>query len=297
MAIYRNVQMSFWTDPDIADDYTPKDKLFYLYMLTNPHTNLCGCYEVSIRQMAYEVGYTTKEIEELIDRAQNIHHSIAYSNDTRELLIIRWSKYNWTASDKFRALVLKEIQKIKSADFRQYLVDVYNGKDTVYEIFDTVSKNLDTVSEKTDTLSENSDTVSKKTDTVSDKEGYPIQHDYTVTDTDTDTVYINNIVNYLNTKCGTKYKASSDSTKKHIRARLAEGYTEDDFRTVIDKKYDEWHGTEQEKYLRPETLFGSKFEGYLNQKINSPPKKNKFDNFEQRKYDFNDLERQLLKGG
>ena len=42
--------------------------------------------------------------------------------------------------------------------------------------------------------------------------------------------------------------------------------TVDDFKTVIDKKCDEWIGTEWEKYLRPETLFGTKFEGYLNAK-------------------------------
>lgn len=52
-----------------------------------------------------------------------------------------------------------------------------------------------------------------------------------------------------------------------MNARLNEGYTVEDFYTVIDKKYDEWQGTEREKYLRPETLFGNKFESYLNQNI------------------------------
>lgn len=55
--------------------------------------------------------------------------------------------------------------------------------------------------------------------------------------------------------------------KKHINARLNEKYTVDDFKKVIDKKCNEWIGTEYEKFLRPETLFGSKFEGYLNQNI------------------------------
>ena len=60
------------------------------------------------------------------------------------------------------------------------------------------------------------------------------------------------------------YRASSAATQKHINARLAEGYTLEDFFTVIDKKCAEWKGTDMEKYLRPETLFGSKFENYLN---------------------------------
>lgn len=74
------------------------------------------------------------------------------------------------------------------------------------------------------------------------------------------------IVSYLNDKAGTKYRASAEKTKKLIHARLAEGFTLDDFKAVIDKKCAEWLGTDYEKFLRPETLFGTKFEGYLNQK-------------------------------
>ena len=73
------------------------------------------------------------------------------------------------------------------------------------------------------------------------------------------------IIHYLNTKLGTKYKASAEYVKKHINARLNEGYTLEDFKTVIDKKYKEWSGTEFAKFLRPETLFGTKFSTYLNQ--------------------------------
>jgi uncharacterized phage protein (TIGR02220 family) len=74
------------------------------------------------------------------------------------------------------------------------------------------------------------------------------------------------IVSYLNEKAGTGYKPTTAKTKSAINARLAEGFTVDDFKTVIDKKCAEWLGTDMEKYLRPETLFGTKFEGYLNAK-------------------------------
>lgn len=79
------------------------------------------------------------------------------------------------------------------------------------------------------------------------------------------------IVDYLNMVLGTRYKTSAKSTKTHIDARLREGYSVDDFKTVIDKKAKEWLGTDMEKYLRPETLFGNKFEGYLNQTIVDKP--------------------------
>lgn len=79
---------------------------------------------------------------------------------------------------------------------------------------------------------------------------------------------VTEIVNYLNQKANTKYRINSDKTKKAIVARLNEKYTVDDFKHVIDVKCAEWLGNpEFEKYLRPETLFGNKFENYLQQKI------------------------------
>lgn len=82
-------------------------------------------------------------------------------------------------------------------------------------------------------------------------------------------------IDYLNQKAGTKYKSSSKNTTKHIKARINDGYTLEDFKAVIDKKCSEWLNTDMEKYLCPDTLFGSKFEKYLNQKINVPKFNNK----------------------
>lgn len=73
------------------------------------------------------------------------------------------------------------------------------------------------------------------------------------------------VVDYLNEKAGTHYRAGVAKTQALIKARAKEGFTEADFRTVIDKKCADWIGTEYEQYLRPQTLFGTKFESYLNQ--------------------------------
>lgn len=75
------------------------------------------------------------------------------------------------------------------------------------------------------------------------------------------------IIEYLNFKTGHNYKYNISKTQKLIQSRINEGFEIDDFKVVIDKKYDEWKNTDMEKYLRPETLFGPKFEGYLNQNI------------------------------
>lgn len=77
---------------------------------------------------------------------------------------------------------------------------------------------------------------------------------------------INNIVEYLNQKTNSNYKSSTKKTQDLIKARLNEGFSEEDFKKVIDLKCDEWSDNEMSVYLRPETLFGNKFEGYLNQK-------------------------------
>ena len=83
------------------------------------------------------------------------------------------------------------------------------------------------------------------------------------------------IIDYLNQKANTHFKYNSKTTQSKINARLNEGYSLDDFIVVIDKKCDEWKGTEFEQHLCPETLFGPKFEKYLNQKPLKPKTNNK----------------------
>lgn len=73
------------------------------------------------------------------------------------------------------------------------------------------------------------------------------------------------IIEYLNLKTGSKFKPTTKPYVQAIRSRLKEGYTVDDFKTVIDKKCREWKGTKLEKYLTPKTLFApSHFDTYLN---------------------------------
>ena len=84
--------------------------------------------------------------------------------------------------------------------------------------------------------------------------------------------FASEVIEYLNAKAGTKYRVSSKVTMQHIHARIAEGFTLQDFRDVIDKKCAEWLGTEFEQYLRPATLFATKFESYLNAPVSTRKK-------------------------
>jgi uncharacterized phage protein (TIGR02220 family) len=115
------------------------------------------------------------------------------------------------------------------------------------------------------------------------------------------------IVEYLNQKSGSNFNPSTKTTQTFINARLKEGHTVEEFKIVIDKKVAEWKGNkEMEQYLRPQTLFGTKFESYLNQKESQPKNEpnrqhqsksvNRFNQFPQRTYtamDYQALEKAL----
>lgn len=76
------------------------------------------------------------------------------------------------------------------------------------------------------------------------------------------------ICDYLNQKTNSNYRSTTASTQRLIKARLNDGFTVEDFKKVIDIKCSKWLNDEKMKvYLRPETLFGTKFESYLNEKV------------------------------
>ena len=79
------------------------------------------------------------------------------------------------------------------------------------------------------------------------------------------------VIDYLNKKANTNYRPTTKNTQSFINARVSEGYTVEDFKKVIDSKSREWLGTDFEKYLRPATLFGTKFESYLNEANKKTP--------------------------
>lgn len=122
------------------------------------------------------------------------------------------------------------------------------------------------------------------------------------------------ILNYLNIRANVNYRITNRKTVGLITARLREGFTAEDFKVVIDKKVIEWSGTNFEQYLNPFTLFGDKFELYLNQKVNAKEnngnggvgntqkekfykqdtRKLRFHNFTGREVDYDSIEKQLL---
>lgn len=105
-----------------------------------------------------------------------------------------------------------------------------------------------------------------------------IRTPYPLTGGDVLTSKTKEIISYLNQQAGTSYRASSKATQRFVHARLNENYTVDDCKKVIDIKVASWKDDpKMRKYLRPQTLFSNKFEGYLNEPMPSkqPPKRAK----------------------
>lgn len=142
MATQRTVQMAFWTDEKVIDDYTPEDRYFYLYLITNIKTNLCGCYEITHERIARDLGYSIPTARMLVERFQNVHKSIIYNKETKELLLLNWSKYNWTSSEKFRKPLEKEIIRLKDPEFKRYLYQLYSGMENVVIPYSEISSSI-----------------------------------------------------------------------------------------------------------------------------------------------------------
>lgn len=79
MAIFRQVHTDFWTDSKVSDNFTPEDRYFMLFLLTNPSTNMIGCYEISKKNMAFLLGYSIDTVNSLVLRFTNVHKIMLYS--------------------------------------------------------------------------------------------------------------------------------------------------------------------------------------------------------------------------
>ena len=189
--IYRTINQSFWTDSKVDDDFTPEDKYFMLYLLTNPHTQMIGCYEISMKQMERETGYNEDTVKRLIHRLQDSHKVIKFDFNTKEVLIVNYWKYNWNKSPAVLTALKNKLDDIKSEEFRNFIIEKMNklyGTDKVCipygEGIDTLSTPYD---DGIDTLSTPYD---DGIDTVytpyGDKETVTVTE--TVTETVTDTV-------------------------------------------------------------------------------------------------------------
>src|ERR1035437_3145043 len=111
MAIYRQVQTTFWQD-DFVLNLTPEEKYFYLFLLTNSKTKQCCIYQLPVQVIVFETGYNQETVEKLLHRFID-YGKIIYSIKTKEIGIVNWQKYNPMESPKVKACVNKELKEVK----------------------------------------------------------------------------------------------------------------------------------------------------------------------------------------
>lgn len=123
-SVKRPVDTSFWEDDKIIDQFTPEDRYFMLYLLTNPHTTQVGIYHLPYKFAAFELGYSLEATKSLIDRFENKYHVIAYSKDHQEIAILNALKHNIVKGGKpVEDCIRSELRQVKDTGL---IEKVYN---------------------------------------------------------------------------------------------------------------------------------------------------------------------------
>lgn len=264
MSIKRIVDTAFWEDSKVIDKYSVEDKYFLLYLMTNPHTTQAGIYKLPKRLISFETGYTVESVSVILERFESKYSNIVYDYETQEIAVLNSLKYSIVKGGKPVAdLLIKELSKINNDEL---ILKVYENlmifwvrstrdfDKTVKELFENELKkrNVPIIFNDNDNDNDN-------------EESYPESYHESYDESSKNTIPYSKIITYLNEKTNKKFKVTQ-KWKDLIKARWNEGQRFDDFKKVIDVKSEQWlNNQEMNQYLRPATLFGNKFDSYLNE--------------------------------
>ncbi|EAZ84551.1 DnaD domain protein [Lysinibacillus fusiformis] len=122
MAKFRLVHTSFWNDPRVVEEMTAEDKYFFLYLLTNESTTQIGIYQITKKQIAFDLGYSPESANALLQRFIEHHKLIRYNAETREIAIKNWGKYNLVRGGKpILDCVKSELKNVKDATLIEWV--------------------------------------------------------------------------------------------------------------------------------------------------------------------------------
>ena len=198
--------------------------------------------------IADDIGIAERAVQEIVNKSLQVglFNSEMFNN------------YGILTSERIQDQYFTAVSKRKSVDYdaRFALISLKNVKNAINVDINRIDSAMNTQSKVKESK------VNKSSKNIVEKSRPHAET--TSKESEQTNATCQEVIDYLNEKAQTRYRANTPKTKQLIHARIAEGFILDDFKTVIDKKYAEWMGTEWEKFLRPETLFGTKFEGYLN---------------------------------
>jgi hypothetical protein len=239
MGIKRVVDTSFWTDGKI-DAFSAEDKYFMLYLLTNPFTTQLGIYEISIKQAAFQLGYSKDSVNVLLDRFASKYGVIFYSEDpdglTVEIAIKNFLRHSIIKGGApVRDCLIKEMSKVKNRELIAKVFTHIKGNENLNE---TVKNIIDEYEKKNGILNYSNE---KQNDNENENENDVSYHD-SYNDTYNESfskspkvIDYQDIVDLFNSICVSlpSVRSLSNARKKAIKARL-NTYTIDDFKLCFE---------------------------------------------------------------
>jgi len=227
MAIKRVISTGFWSDDKVIDNFSPEDKYFMLYLLSNPHTTQLGIYELNSKQAAFELGYSVEAVKVLMDRFQNKYGIIKRSEQTNEIAIANYLRHSIIKGGKpVEDLLKKELLKIKD---RSLINFSFNRIKKYNDLNETVIKIVESFMNDND----NDNEIQNDNDNDNDDS-------FTVRGTNRqENINYQQIADMYNDTCASfpRLTSISDSRKRAIRARL-KTYSVGDFATLFQKAED-----------------------------------------------------------
>lgn len=278
MAAQRYISTSFWDDAWIQG-LPPEEKLIYMYLLTNALTNIAGVYEITLRRIAFDTGYPLDRVYKALNLFER--DGKAYFFNESWIILTNWPKHQKVSERSKIRDGIDAILKALPDEVWSYL----NSVKYEYQFIDEIGREIYPLHTPCIPLAypsnyiesdidididlDKDNTLSGKPDGVVEKE---LPSDESKTKRGSEKIPYQEIVDYLNLRVGSNYRHQTADTRKLIKARWSNGHRLDDFKKVIDKKVVDSKTVRSDgqfvfdpRYLRPQTLFGSKFEGYLNQ--------------------------------
>lgn len=263
------IDAALWSNPAFLALSRPQPNAQSLlsYLLTGPHTaQLPGLYRIGVGALSEELGWPIEDIRRIRDELANA--GLAFHDDDARVIYVPNALNVSPPTPECLESWMRQLRAIPQSTARSRWCDdacrlaaqldgfgetfqaaciaVINGIPDLYISL----KSIKTKSKKKNISCPNGPNEPNGRNDAAGSDGVPHAE----------------IIAYLNERAGKRYRHGGQASRKLINARWREGFSLDDFQAVIDAKCAEWLGSDFEKYLRPETLFSSKFESYLNAK-------------------------------
>lgn len=219
MAIYRQIHIDFWQDKFVLD-LTPEEKYFYLYLMSNSKTTQCGIYELPTKIIEFETGYNRETVEKLLQRFME-YNKILYDDETKEIMMLNWIKYNGSSSPKVKARIEKELLDVKNKQF----INIYYRLSIQYGYPIDTQSQQEEEQEQEKEQEENQEQEKAKEEVIASKDKIP-------------PVPYKEIKDLYNTICKSlsSVRSLSSTRKDHIKARWKQfSYNLEEFETAFTK--------------------------------------------------------------